>query len=65
MRYLNNPGGGGGVLSYSLSGGVLLGSQKSYPVLDQILWPYTRLKMLNCSWFQYFVSDPVKWEPIY
>ena len=49
---------------YSLGGGVLLGSRKSYPLLDQILWPYTRLKMLNCSWFQSFVSDPVKRDPI-
>ena len=29
--------GGGGVLPYSLGGGVLLGSRKSYPLLDQIL----------------------------
>ena len=27
----------GGVLPYSLGGGVLLGSRKSYPLLDQIL----------------------------
>ena len=36
-------------------------------LLDQILqivWPYTRLKMLNCSWYQSFVSDPVKRDPI-
>ena len=36
-------GGGGGILTYSLGGGVPLGSQKSYPVLLeyilQILWP--------------------------
>ena len=40
------PGGGGGVLPYSLGGGVPLGSRKSYPLLDQILqmlWPYTRV----------------------
>ena len=30
----------------------------------QILWPYTRVKMLNCSWFQSFVSDLVKQDPI-
>ena len=38
-----------------------------YPLLDQILqtlWPYTRLKLLNCSWFRSFVSDPVKQDPI-
>ena len=29
--------GGGGVLPYSLGGGVLLGSRKSYPLLGQIL----------------------------
>ena len=32
-----------GVLPYGFDGGVLLGSQKSYPLLDQILkilWPY-------------------------
>ena len=29
-------GGGGGVLSYSLGGGVPLGSQKSYPLLKSI-----------------------------
>ena len=28
---------GGGVLSYSLGGGVPLGLRKSYPLLDQIL----------------------------
>ena len=50
-----SPGGDGGG-----GGGVPLGSRKSYPLLDQILWPYTRLKMLNCSWFQSFVSNPVK-----
>ena len=58
---------GGGVLPCSLGGDVPLGSQKSYPLLDQILqilWPYTRLKMLNCSWFQSFVSDPIKPDPI-
>ena len=56
-----------GVLPYSSGGGVPLGSRKSYPLLDQILqilWPYTILKMLNCSWFQSFVSDPVKRDPI-
>ena len=56
-----------GVLPYSLGGGVLLGLWKSYPLLDQILqilWPYTRLKMLNCSWFQSFVSNPIKQDPI-
>ena len=50
--------GGGGVLPYSLCGGVPLGSRKSYPLLDQILqfsWPYTRLKCsivldLNLLW---------------
>ena len=60
-------GWGPGVLSYSLGGGVPLGSQNSYSLLDQILqilWPYTRLKILNCSWFQSFVSDPVKRDPI-
>ena len=60
-------GGGEGVLPYSLSGGVPLGSRKPYPLLDQILqmlWPYTRLKMFNCSWFQSFVSDPIKRDPI-
>ena len=59
--------GRGGVLPYSLGQDVPLGSQKSYPLLDQILqilWPYTRLKLLNCSWFQSFVSDPIKWDPI-
>ena len=43
--------GKGRVLPYSLGGGVLLGSQKSYPLVDQmlqILWPFTRLKIL-CS----------------
>ena len=58
---------GGGVLPYSLGRGVPLGSRKSNPLLDQILqilWPYTRLKMLNCSWFQSFVRDPIKWDPI-
>ena len=60
LRLLDPPG----VLPYSLGGGVQLGSQKSYPLQDQILWLYTRLKMLNCSWFQYFVSNPVKWDPI-
>ena len=56
-----------GVLPYSLGGGVPLGLRKSNPLLDQILqilWPYTRLKMLNCSWFQSFVSDPIKQDPI-
>ena len=60
-------GRGPGVLLYSLGKGVPRGLQKSYPLLDQILqilWPYTRLKMLNCSWFQSFVSDPIKWDPI-
>ena len=57
-------GPGWGVLPYSLGGGVPLGSRKSYPLPDQILWPYTGLKMLNCSWFQSFVSDPVKRDPI-
>ena len=33
----SSPGGGGMVHPYSLDGGVLLGSQKSYPLLDQIL----------------------------
>ena len=59
-------GGGSGLLPYSLGGGVPQDSRKSYPLLDQILqilWPYTRLKMLNCSWFQSFVSDPVKRDP--
>ena len=28
------------------------------------LWPYTRVKMLNCSWLQSFVRDPVKRDPI-
>ena len=59
--------GGMGVLPYSLSGRVLLGLWKSYSLLDQILQilrPYTRLKMLNCSWFQSFVSDPIKRDPI-
>ena len=44
---------GGGVLPYSLGGGVPLGSRKSYPLLDQILqilWPSTRPKMLNYAW---------------
>ena len=44
----------GGVLPYSLGGSVPLGSRKSYPLLDQILqilWPSTRPKKLNCSWF--------------
>ena len=57
------PGGGGGVLPYSLGGDVSLCSRKYYPLLDQILqilWLYTRLNMLNCSCFQSFVSDPVK-----
>ena len=52
---------------YSLGGVVPLGSQKSYPLLDQILqilWPYTRLKLLNCSWFQSFVSSPIKRDPM-
>ena len=52
---------------YSLGGGVPLGSRNSYPLLDQILqmlWPYTRLEMLSCSWFQSFASDPVKRDPI-
>ena len=34
---------------------------------DQILqnlWPCTRPEMLNCSWFQSFVGDPVKRDPI-
>ena len=38
-----------GVVPYSLGGGVPLGSRKSYPLLDQmlqIMWPYTRLKLL-------------------
>ena len=64
---LPKPRRGGGVLPYSLGGSVPLGSQMSYPLLDQILqilWPYTRLKMLNCSWFQSLVSDPVKRDPI-
>ena len=50
-----------GVLPYNLGGGVPLGSQKSYPLLDQILqtlWPYTRLKVfiqlflisIFCEW---------------
>ena len=59
------PGGGGGY-SHSLDGGVPLGSRKSNPLLDrilQILWRYTRPKMLSCSWFQSFVSDPVKRDP--
>ena len=59
-------GGRGGVFPYSLGGGVPLGSRKSYLLLDQmlqILWPDTRLEMLNYSWFQSFVSDPVKRDP--
>ena len=58
---------GGGVLPYSLGGGVPLGSRKFYPLLDQILqilWSYTRLKMLNCSWFQSYESNSVKRDPI-
>ena len=55
---------GGGVLPHSLGGGVPLGSQKSYPLLDQILWPSTTPKILNYSWFQSFVSNPVKQDPI-
>ena len=57
----------GGVLPYSLGGDVPLGSWKSYPLLEQILqilWSYTRPKMLNCFWFQSFVSDPVTRDPI-
>ena len=41
---LSDISGGGGILPYSLGGGVPLGSWKSYPLLDQILqilWPYT------------------------
>ena len=41
-----------GVRPYSLGGGVPLGSRKSYSLLDQILqilWPYTRPKLRNCS----------------
>ena len=56
-----------GVLPYHLGGGVPLGSRKSYPLQDQtlqILWPSIRPKMLNCSWFQSFVSNPVKRDPI-
>ena len=56
---------GGGILPYSFGGGVPLGSRKSYPLLDQILqilWPYARPKMFDCSWFRSFVSDPVKWD---
>ena len=53
---------------YSLVGGVPLGSRKSYPLLVeqilQILWPYTRLKTLTYSWFQSFVSNLVKRNPI-
>ena len=30
-------GGGGGILPYSLDGGVPLGSRKSYPLVDQVL----------------------------
>ena len=33
-------------------------------LLDQILWPSTKPKMLNYSWFQSFVSNPVKRDPI-
>ena len=48
---------GGEVLPYAVGlvvvvvvgGGVPLGLQKSYPLLDQILWSYTRLKMLDYS----------------
>ena len=58
----------GGVLPYSLGGGVPLGSRKSYPLIDQILqilWPLYQTKNAhNCSWFQSFVSDPVKRDPI-
>ena len=59
--------GGGGVLPYSL-GGVYRWVRESptYPLLDHNfanLWFYTRLKMPNCSWFQSFVSDPVKRDP--
>ena len=57
-------GGGGGVLPYSLGGGVPLGLRKSYPLLDQILQFSTRPKMLNCSWLQSFVSHPIKQDPI-
>ena len=52
----------GGYSHIVLGGGVPLGSWKSYPLLDQILqilWPYTRPKMLNCSWFQSFGVIPL------
>ena len=55
------------ILPYSLGGGVPLGSRKSCPLLDQILqilWPSTRPKIFNYSWFQSFMSDPVKRDPI-
>ena len=65
---IHMPGGGGevGLPPYSLGGGVPLGLRTSCHLLDQILqilWPYTRLKMLS-SWFQSFVSDPFKQDPI-
>ena len=58
-------GEGGGRYSHIVWVGCAAGL--SYPLLDQILqilWPHTSLKMLNCSWFQCFVSDPVKRDPI-
>ena len=47
--------------------GCTAGFAKVPPFIDQILqilWPNTRLKMLSCSWFQSFMSDPVKWDLI-
>ena len=42
-----------GVLPYSLGWGVPLGSRKSCPLLDQILWPYTRPRMGSSRKYPY------------
>ena len=58
---------GGGTPIYSFGWGCAAGFAKVLPFTRPnfaILWPYTRLKMLSCSWLQSFVSDPVKWDPI-
>ena len=57
--------GGGGAYSHIVEWGCAAWFAKVLPFTkDQILWPSTRPKMLNFSWFQSFVSDPIKRDPI-